>query len=118
VSQAGVRTLVRDWIQQDDRDWSRATHGVWLTEDDRRRRTVLLSLLQVSGLSTVDYSVRFGREVEGDFPDLHQLCERGWAIWQSGTLRLTAEGLALSDAIGPWLYAPARRRALEEFAPA
>lgn len=118
VSQAGVRTLVRDWIQQDDRDWSRATHGVWLTEDDRRRRTVLLSLLQVSGLSTVDYSVRFGREVEGDFPDLHQLCERGWAIWQSGTLRLTAEGLALSDAIGPWLYAPDRRRALEEFAPA
>lgn len=118
VSQGGVRTLLRDWIRQDEASFAQASHGVWLTEDDRRRRFVLLSLLQTSGLSAAAYQARFDRPLMDSLPELQSLVEQGWACWKTETLKLTAEGLALSDAIGPWLYAPARRRALEEFAPA
>lgn len=117
VSQGGVQTLLRDWIRQDDAGFAEANHGVWLTDDDRRRRFVLLSLLQTSGLPAAGYQQRFGSDVRGDFPGLQSLVNDGWAQWHDGILRLTPEGLALSDAIGPWLYAPSRRRALEEFAP-
>jgi oxygen-independent coproporphyrinogen-3 oxidase len=46
--------------------------------------------------------------VDDDFPQLARLAEHGYL---DGT-RLTATGLAYSDAIGPWLVSPVVREAM------
>jgi oxygen-independent coproporphyrinogen-3 oxidase len=92
------------WLEREEYgtvDW-----GIQLTEDDRVRRTVMQGLLQASGLSLTDVEQAFGRPLSTLLPQVERLVEAGLAIATSDRLQLTPEGLAWSDAIGPWLYAP------------
>ena len=50
-------------------------------------------------------------------PALTSLEARGWLCVAGDRVRLTDEGLAHSDAVGPWLVSSAVRSAMEEYAP-
>ena len=55
----------------------------------------------------------FGDDLVGAF-DLASLQDRGWLDADPGRVRLTDEGMAHSDAIGPWLVSdPVRSRMAE-----
>ncbi|SOD58269.1 oxygen-independent coproporphyrinogen-3 oxidase [Streptomyces zhaozhouensis] len=99
------------------RDFSRAVHGRAVDGDEARRRHLLQSLLQAAGLPVVEYRERFGTTPEEDFPrELAELVERGWLAEEDEgrTLRLTPEGLAHSDAVGPPFFSPAVRAAMAD----
>ncbi|MCA9567926.1 MAG: STM4012 family radical SAM protein [Myxococcales bacterium] len=92
------------WLDRDDP--TRVDWGFVLDLDERARRYLLQGLLQAEGLDTVAFAEAFG-DVRERFPQLGGLVEHGLAEELPGRLRLTAEGLAWSDAIGPWLYSDA-----------
>lgn len=103
VGQSGVRAIIDDFAC---RDYTSVDYGVELDASEQRLRRLLKSLLRVEGLSFEDFSAE---------PKIQQLLEHGLAEVQMGTLRLTPEGLAHSDSIGPWLYSEAMRARMREF---
>lgn len=115
VTQAGIRVILRDWIAQSDEELAHATHGIRLSDDEQRRRFVILSLLQADGLDRADYTERFGSGPLSDLPELARLVERGWLDAAADRLVLTSDGLENSDYLGPLLYSAEVRARLEEF---
>src|SRR6185369_15964646 len=106
VGRSGVREILDDYIQRghrDDHRFAAADYGFILGPDEQRRRFVLLSLLQNTGLDLTGYRLRFGGEAMDDLPALADLAELGLARRETERLVLTAAGLERSDAIGPWL---------------
>ncbi|WP_307123806.1 STM4012 family radical SAM protein [Streptomyces sp. B1I3] len=99
-------------------DFSRAEVGRYVDEDEARRRHLLQSLLQADGLAPAEYRARFGTDPGSDFPaELALFAGRGWLDDSAGPglLRLSPEGLAHSDALGPELFSPAVRAAMAAY---
>ncbi|OLT31164.1 coproporphyrinogen III oxidase [Actinomadura sp. CNU-125] len=103
VGASQVRGIIDDYVREPD--FSTARVGFTMTEDERRRRHLVQSLLQADGLDLAPYRARFGGDPSAHFPDeLRTFGERGWLDPSPDNLRLTPEGLAHSDAIGPALF--------------
>ncbi|MFI1567162.1 STM4012 family radical SAM protein [Streptomyces sp. NPDC020490] len=98
-------------------DFAHAEIGYRVDAHEARRRHLLQSLLQAEGLAAADYRARFGGAPADDFgAELQRLADRGWlADTGPAHLRLTPEGLAHSDAIGPELFSPAVRAAMAAY---
>jgi oxygen-independent coproporphyrinogen-3 oxidase len=110
-----VRGVLAAYLDADDLGVAR--FGFRLDGDEQRRRWLLRTLLVVDGVDLPSYAARFGgARPEDDFPELAELLERGWAQSSPDRFRLTAEGLARADAIGPWLVSPQARAAMESAA--
>jgi coproporphyrinogen III oxidase-like Fe-S oxidoreductase len=116
VGARGVREIIDRWIAGPDAAFAVADYGFVLDEDEQRRRWLILSLLADDGLDAAAYRRRFGRDAVDDFPELAELVERGLADRAGGALRLTPEGLARADAIGPWLSSVAVRGRMAGYA--
>lgn len=107
VGPARVKALIRDWIQTPDADFATARWGLRLTPSEQARRFTILGLLQTQGLDLGEVEARFGAHT----PDLDALDPA--LVERAGTrLRLTAEGLAHSDAVGPALFSNSVRTAM------
>ena len=115
VTQAGVRAILADWIRQSDTELGHATHGIALSEDEQRRRFLILGLLQATGMTIADYKDRFDSTPDTDFPELAELRRRAWLSDEPDRLVLTEQGLEKSDVIGPLLYSKLARARLQEF---
>jgi oxygen-independent coproporphyrinogen-3 oxidase len=115
VAQAGVRAILAEWIAQSDAELALATHGIWLSDDEQRRRFVILTLLQAEGLSLAEFDERFPASSPDELSGIDEIVARGWAIRTGGRLRLTRDGLEQSDVIGPLLYSEPVRERLREF---
>jgi oxygen-independent coproporphyrinogen III oxidase len=99
-------------------DFSRAETGRYVDGDEARRRHLLQSLLQAAGLRPAEYRERFGTDPYSDFPaELDRFDALGWLDTAPGPdlLRLSPEGLAHSDALGPELFSPAVRAAMASY---
>ncbi|MGV4980953.1 STM4012 family radical SAM protein [Streptomyces sp. NRAIS4] len=114
-----IRAIIDDYVSRPAADFAHAEYGRRMTADEARRRHLLQSLLQAGGLAIGDYRTRFGSDPRDDFgTELGRFADRGWLEQESGAqrLRLTPEGLAHSDAIGPELFSPAVRAAMAAYA--
>ncbi|WP_327112294.1 STM4012 family radical SAM protein [Streptomyces sp. NBC_01341] len=99
-------------------DFSRAEVGRYVDEGEARRRHLLQSLLQARGMRTAEYRDRFGADPYADFrAELELFATRGWldGTTDPGLLRLSPEGLAHSDALGPELFSPEVRAAMAAY---
>ena len=116
-----IRGIIDDYVSRPAADFAHAEYGRRIDTDEARRRHLLQSLLQAEGLDLADYCARFdGRTPTDDFPaELSRFADRGWLEEDTGPgatrLRLTPEGLAHSDAIGPELFSPAVRAAMAAY---
>ena len=110
-----VRAILDDYLRRPAADFDVAEVGFALDGVEQRRRWLLKSLLRAPGASQSGYAQRFGGPLFGDFPQLARLVDAGYAVHDADTVRLTDEGLAYSDAIGPWLVSPAVRHAMAEY---
>ncbi|MDO0929419.1 STM4012 family radical SAM protein [Streptomyces sp. TG1A-8] len=111
-----IRGIIDDYVASTD--FAHAEVGYRMDAREARRRHLLQSLLQAGGLEDGDYRARFGSAPADDFgAELGVLADRGWLDDTApGRLRLTAEGLAHSDAVGPELFSPAVRAAMAAYA--
>ena len=100
VGARGVRGIIDRWITRTDDEFAVADYGFVLDKTEQRRRWLILSLLSDEGLDLAAYRARFAGEPDA----LDELAARGWVEQDAQTLRLTAEGLARADMIGPYLY--------------
>ncbi|MGR4879896.1 STM4012 family radical SAM protein [Streptomyces sp. LARHCF249] len=119
VDMGRIKRIIDDYTAT--ADFGRALLGRYVDEGEARRRHLLQSLLQAGGMPLADYRERFGTDPHKDFPaELAAFTACGWlegAGTQSGELRLTPEGLAHSDALGPALFSPAVRAAMAAYDP-
>jgi oxygen-independent coproporphyrinogen-3 oxidase len=109
-----VRSIIDDYVSE--KDFTTARVGFELDDDERHRRHILQSLLQATGLDRSLYESRFGTDPLDDYPThLNLFQERGWLEVSADTIRLTPEGLAYSDAIGPALFSPRVRTLMASY---
>ncbi|GAA4526827.1 MULTISPECIES: STM4012 family radical SAM protein [Nonomuraea] len=107
-----VRAIIDDYVSRDD--FGVANVGFALSAAERGRRHLIQSLLQVEGLDRGFYRARFGTDVLDDFP-LDRFGDR--LVVEPSVVRLTAEGLAYSDGIGPALFSPEVKALMEGYRP-
>jgi oxygen-independent coproporphyrinogen-3 oxidase len=114
-----IRGIIDDYVSRPAADFAHAEYGHRIDTDEARRRHLLQSLLQAEGLELDDYRDRFGSSPMDDYPaELSRFADRGWlenAGPDAEVLRLTPEGLAHSDAIGPELFSPAVQAAMAAY---
>ncbi|QEH32438.1 Oxygen-independent coproporphyrinogen-III oxidase 1 [Aquisphaera giovannonii] len=115
VRQRGVGAILEGYASRPGAAFGLADHGHRLSEDDRRRRFVIQSLLSGEGLSFSDYSRQFGSELGDDLPEIAELEEAGLATRGPDALRLNERGIERSDVIGPWLYSRKVRTLMEDY---
>ncbi|MGW4568442.1 STM4012 family radical SAM protein, partial [Streptomyces sp. NPDC004561] len=119
VTMHEVRAIIDDYVARPAADFAHAEYGHRMTPQEARRRYLLQSLLQADGLAVTDYRTQFGSDPVDDFgTELARFADLAWLEQDSGSqrLRLTPEGLAHSDAIGPRLFSPAVRAAMAAYA--
>ncbi|RSS67417.1 STM4012 family radical SAM protein [Streptomyces sp. WAC06614] len=118
VDMGEIRAIVDAYTVTSAEDFGRAQTGRWVEGDEARRRHLLQSVLQAQGMPVEEYRERFGSDPWADFPaELAAFAARGW-LQEGGTgplLRLSPEGLAHSDALGPALFSPAVRAAMAAY---
>jgi oxygen-independent coproporphyrinogen-3 oxidase len=107
VGRPGIKAILQDWIARPDSAFAVADYGFVLNQEEQKRRYLLKSLLNTTGLDTQAYAHFFGSAPEHDFPQFTDLVEMGWAEQTAGWWGLTPAGLAWSDAIGHAFYSPA-----------
>ncbi|WP_157245526.1 STM4012 family radical SAM protein [Nonomuraea typhae] len=107
-----VRAIIDEYVAT--ADFTRANVGFRLDDGERRRRHLLQSLLQAEGLDRALYKESFGADVLDDF-DLYGMAAAGWLEDDAETVRLTPEGLAHSDAIGPALFSGRVRELMDAY---
>ncbi|MEY9895361.1 oxygen-independent coproporphyrinogen-3 oxidase [Catenulispora sp. MAP5-51] len=117
VSASEVRGIIDEYVAT--ADFSRAEVGYRLDEDERARRILIQSLLQADGMERGDAAERFGVERFEDErfgAELALLSDRGFlASLPDGRLRLTDEGLAWSDSVGPMFFSEPVRAAMRAY---
>ncbi len=120
VDMRRIRGIIDDYTARTTEDFHHADFGWRMNAEEARRRHLLQSLLQAEGMPLADYRARFGTSPADDFPaELERFGERGWLDDSAGpeVLRLTPEGLAHSDALGPELFSTAVRQRMAAYAP-
>ncbi|MET9518915.1 STM4012 family radical SAM protein [Streptomyces sp. NPDC002994] len=116
VDMREIRTIIDDYTATED--FSRAEVGRYVDADEARRRHLLQSLLQAEGMPLSGYRERFAADPAADFPaELDRFADRGWLDDSApkGLLRLSPEGLAHSDALGPELFSNSVRAAMAAY---
>ncbi|MEV6279073.1 STM4012 family radical SAM protein [Nocardia sp. NPDC051832] len=118
VAPREVRGIIDSYTRTTD--FTRAEVGRRIDEDEARRRHLLQSLLQAEGMDVAEYRTRFGADPTEHFAaELDEFTALGWldAASDPSLLRLSAEGLAYSDALGPRLFSAAVHAAMAAYEP-
>lgn len=115
VGVTAIKGILLNYIGQTAESFGNVDYGFQLDRDEQQRRFLLMSLLQAAGFQRQLYTQRFGSDCLDDFPQLGKLEESGLLTISTDRLRLTVEGLAWTDAIGPWLYSPRVRQLSEDY---
>jgi oxygen-independent coproporphyrinogen-3 oxidase len=115
VSREQVQRIIDAYVATDDFDI--AEYCFTLTPGEQRRRFLLQSLLQAEGLDPVAFRMRFGAWPEEVFPEEFGLLDaRGHLAGpESPRTRLSAEGLAWSDGVGPLFFSAGVRELMRDY---
>ncbi|MFD3724953.1 STM4012 family radical SAM protein [Streptomyces sp. NPDC058671] len=118
VDMREIRSIIDAYTETPD--FSRVEVGRWVDAGEARRRHLLQSLLQAEGMPVAGYEERFGSSPFADFAEELGRFERlGWLDGDApaGLLRLSPDGLAYSDGLGPELFSPDVRAAMAAYEP-
>lgn len=115
VGQPGVKAIIDAYLDRPKGAFRYADYGIALDNNERARRDLILSLLQLAGLDRDRFQQRFGLDALTIFPQLAELETIEMMEATDQLLKLTAKGIERSDAIGPWLYSPACLSRMEQF---
>jgi oxygen-independent coproporphyrinogen III oxidase len=116
VGSKNVKGIIQDFVDKTPTDYAVADYGLRLNDAELKRRYLIKSILQTTGLDSEQYRKFFNSDVFEEQPKLIELLESGLCfIDNNRQIKLTPEGIDFSDAIGPWLYSREIRSKIEEF---
>jgi oxygen-independent coproporphyrinogen-3 oxidase len=115
VGAKAVSEILQIFINRPTEFFDYVNYGFQLDAEDRLRRYIILSLLSDEGLNLAAYRHRFGAEAFSEIPSLSELVPLSLATLEGETLRLTATGVEMSDAIGPWLFSHKVRQLMQTY---
>lgn len=115
VSRPNVNAIVQDYLQKPASAFQQAKYGIKLSEDDRKRRYLIKSLLKAEGLHLQDYANLFQENILEAFPELNSLEKMQLAIQDNQKITLTSEGLAYSDLLGHWFISDPVKTKMQEY---
>ncbi len=113
VEQPGCRRILRAYTERGR--YTEARYGFVLSETELKRRFVMKNLLYYKGLDSQLYAAAFGSLPDEDFPLLPTLQAEGLCLHAGGCWRLTPEGMAYSDAIGPAFISEEVKQRMEKW---
>lgn len=88
--------------------------GYILNENEQKRRFVIKNLMYHRGIALKEYNQLWQSKLEYDFPVIAELMAKKWVVQEAGFMRLTEEGLGLSDYIGPFFMSDEVVRKMQE----
>lgn len=115
VEKRAIQAIIRNYITRDAKSFATSDHGIRLSNHERRRRHLLLSLLNIEGICYQGFEEEFGVSMNTALPELDLLRALEWTQLDGTVLKLTEQGLERSDQIGPFLFSPEVRRLMEEY---
>lgn len=116
VGRKGVKNIIRSYTDETDESFSMVRYGIRLSDEEKKRRYIIKSLLHSGGLDLQRFSDRFTSDALEELPELHNLIMLEMAfLTEAGELKLTAAGLELSDSIGPFLYSDSMNHLMNQF---
>ncbi|MDF1754404.1 MAG: STM4012 family radical SAM protein [Verrucomicrobiales bacterium] len=115
VGKSGINEIIAEYSDRTRFDHSHAIFGCHLTEEERKRRFVMKSLLRIGGLVLADYEKQFGSDAIADFPELSDLIALNLGILSPRILQLNDSGFERSDTIGPWLFSTSVTSKMEDY---
>ncbi len=115
VAKPQVAAIIAQYIAQKRSDFASAHYGIRLSEDDRKRRYLIKSLLKSEGIDRAHYQTLFGTALYSDFPELPSLIAMNLAAETGTWLRLQGDGMAYSDLIGHWFISPEVKQKMQSY---
>ena len=97
------------------KDHRKITHGFFLDKEEEKRRYVIKNILFTSGVNMGNFRKNFGKDVDKEFAILDIWKEKGYLKKEGDTYKLTTEGMALSDYLGPQLISSNVKGRMEEW---
>lgn len=110
--------VLKDYI--DCKSYREIKYGTLLSEEEKKRRYVIKNLLYTNGLPLREYENLFHSNAKKDFPQLSWVLDENYGYIAAKetpyeALRLTKEGLARSDYLGPMFISQEVKRKMEEW---
>lgn len=99
VDPAQCKKAIDTYINQSD--FYHVNHGYLLNTNEQKRRYAIKYLLFYTGINEDEYLSYFNSDLIVDFPFIEGLEKLGYVERLNNATRLTPQGLALSDYIGP-----------------
>ena len=115
VKRKEIRDIVKHYIESTHSTFRFVRHGFELNLDEKRRRWLILSLLDQKGVDHIAYQNRFNESISSRFPMLAYLVKEKLAEHTNHYTFLLPAGIALSDSIGAALISPAVQEKMTSF---
>jgi oxygen-independent coproporphyrinogen III oxidase len=115
VSRPNVNAIVENYLYKPVSAFQQANYGIQLTEDDRKRRYLIKSLLKAQGVYLDDYTKNFQENLLDNFPELNSLMDLQLATKDNQKIQLTSEGMAYSDLLGHWFISDNVKTRMHEY---
>jgi oxygen-independent coproporphyrinogen-3 oxidase len=116
VQPRAVRSIIDAYLSRPAASFLDATSGYELDLEEEQRRFVVLTLF-ANGVDEGAFQRRFGAPLLDALPWLSCLVTADLAQSREGVFQLTARGLELSDAIGPWLFSETVNEKMRKWVP-
>lgn len=111
VRQETCQRILEEYINR--KDYTKISYGYLLSDEEIRRRYVIKNMLTVRGIYLSEYEGRFHSNILKDYEILNDLIQKNYLRIEGDILKLTEEGLALSDFIGPLLISDEVKKRME-----
>ena len=116
VGRKGILDIIKDFNTSSRADFAHAHYGCHVSPSEQKRRFLIKSLLRHEGLDFSEYNQTFPISPEEEFQECFELLlSANWAESTAQGIALTTEGMAYSDAIGPWLFSDIIKNQMEDF---
>ena len=115
VGRNGIKEIINNYVNLSSTDLLGVNYGIYLNEDEQKRRYIIKSILHEEGLDQKRFASLYNSAPLNYLPQLNELYDLKMLEENNGLLTLNQSGMEASDTIGPWLYSEAIMDLIRKF---